>query len=409
MFEGNRSAYDAARTATNGYEHGFLDLNDVQQQAVQATHAVFSHVRRSIADVLSLTGEYRDWLLGRIPVDVASTRKIIRGLLLGEVADPTRLAAPGQEYPILKWRTRLSRFVREGDEFNASFTERMTVTVAEGVQFQGRAIEARGRASPGTQVSVQTVAPSMGLNPENPSLDELVDYLERASRIISSGLDAVGISGPESLALFGLLSHCTAMLESVILLIRNRRAIEALTVAARIFEQATVLRWLADHQDELGEWFTTWRAASAHDLVRLPELDVETGRRPTGRDDVEELRERASAFPDQASWPAGDQWIRDRAIEQGRQRAWWLWRLDHNLRWYESAIEARFTKEPTIGFRTREEDLNDLTEVAAFAVEATTTARIAVGSLLSLAAPAGLQDVVGETERILTTIPQRPG
>jgi hypothetical protein len=116
--------------------------------------------------------------------------------------------------------------VREGDEFSASFNERMTVTVAEGVLFQGRAIEARGRAVPGTEVNVETVAPTVGLDPANPSLDELVDYLERASRIIASGLDSVGISRPEALALFGLLSHCTAMLESVIPLVRDRRALK---------------------------------------------------------------------------------------------------------------------------------------------------------------------------------------
>jgi hypothetical protein len=169
-------------------------LNDVQRQAVEATPVVFSHVRRSIADVLALTGEYRDWLLGRVPVDVASTRKIIRGKLLGDVADPTHLSAPREEYPILRWRTRLSSFARDGDDFNASFTERMTVTVAEGIQFQGRAIEARGRPSPGTRVSVQTVAPSTGLDPESLSVDEIVEYLQRASRAVTRGLDAVGIS-----------------------------------------------------------------------------------------------------------------------------------------------------------------------------------------------------------------------
>jgi hypothetical protein len=76
----------------------------------------------------------------------------------------------------------------------------MTVTVAEGVLFQGRAIEARGRAVPGTEINVETVAPTVGLDPANPSLDELVDYLERASRIIASGLDSVAISRPEALA-----------------------------------------------------------------------------------------------------------------------------------------------------------------------------------------------------------------
>jgi hypothetical protein len=102
VFEGDRSAYDAARMATNGYEHGFLDLDDVQQQAVRATNSVFSHVRRSIADVLSFSGEYRDWLLSRAPMDVASTRKIMRGRLIGEVADPAQLSAPGHEYPYLR-------------------------------------------------------------------------------------------------------------------------------------------------------------------------------------------------------------------------------------------------------------------------------------------------------------------
>jgi hypothetical protein len=116
----------------------------------------------------------------------------------------------------------------------------------------------------------------------------IVDYLERASRAVSGGLDSVAIPRPESMALFGLLSHCTAMLESVILLVRDRRAVEALAVATRLFEQATVLRWLADHQDELGDWFRQWRSASAQDLVRVAEYDMETGRRPSGQENLTE-------------------------------------------------------------------------------------------------------------------------
>jgi len=406
VFEGDRSAYDAARMATNGYEHGFLDLNDVQQQAVRATYAVFAHIRRSIADVLSLTGEYRDWLLGRSPVDVASTRKVMRGKLIGEVADPTRLSAPRQEYPYLRWRTRLTRFAREGDEFNASFTERMTVTVAEGIQFQGQAIEARGRPSPGTGVRVEAVAPSIGLDPLHLNLDEIVDYLQRASRAVSTGLDAVGISGPESLALFGLLSHCLAMLESVTVLVRDRRAVEALTIAARSFEQATVLRWLADNPNELSDWFKRWRATSADEFARLAEYDSETGRRPLRQEHIQELQHRAASFSDHGAWPLGEEWLRGRAGDQGRQRLWWLWRLDRHLQWHEAVIEARVTEAPTPGFRTHEEDLEDLAEVAAFAVETATTARTAVGSFLGLAEPALLQEVVMETERVLTVIPR---
>lgn len=406
VFEGDIGAYDAARTATDGYEHGFLDLNDVQRQAVEATESVFAYVRRSIADVLSLTGEYLEWLRRRTPVDVASTRKLVRGLLVGDVADPDRLAAPDQEYPILRWRTRLSRFAREGDQFDASFSEQMTVNVAEGVQFQGQAIEARGRAAPGSEVKVQTVTPSVALDTENLTQEALGDFLGRASRAVAGGLGAVPVSGPEGLALFGLLSHCAALLETVTLLIRERRAIEALAVAARLFEQATILRWLADDRERLSDWFSQWRAASLHDLVLLAEAETETGRRAEERAEVMELRERAADVPDYSPWPPGEAWLRDRAFEQGRQRPWWLWRLDRHLHWYEKLLDARFTEAPTIGFKTREEDLDDLAEIAALAVEAATTARIAVGSILEVAPPAVLDQVVNETRQILSRIPR---
>jgi hypothetical protein len=406
VFEGDRGAYDAARTATDGYEHGFLDLNDVQRQAVEATESVFAYVRRSIADVLSLTREYREWLLSRTPVDVASTRKLVRGLLVGDVADPNRLAAPDQEYPILRWRTRLSRFARDGDQFDASFTERMTVNVGEGVQFQGQAIEVRGRAALGAEVKVQTVTPSVGLDTENLTLEALVDFLGRAGHAVTGGLDAVPVSGPEGLALFGILSHCAALLETVTLLIRDRRGIEALSIAARLFEQATVLRWLADDGERLSDWFSQWRAVSLHDLVLLAEAETETGRREEERAEVRQLRERAADLPDYPPWPPGEAWLRDQAFEQERQRLWWLWRLDRHLHWHERLLDARFTEEPTIGFKTREENLDDLAEIAAFAVEAATMARIAVGSILEVEPPAVLDQVVNETQQILTRIPR---
>lgn len=128
------------------------------------------------------------------------------------------------------------------------------------------------------------------------------------------------MTGSESLALFGLLSHCQAMLEPVTVLIRDRRAMEALTIGARIFEQSTVLRWLADHQDELGDWFEQWQAASAHDLAVLAKCDLETGRRPTGKRTFKNFRRESQLFLKLRPLAFRRDWIRDRAIEQGRQR-----------------------------------------------------------------------------------------
>jgi hypothetical protein len=85
---------------------------------------------------------------------------------------------------------------------------------------------------------------------------------------------------------------------------------------------------------------------------------------------------------------------------------WWLWRLDRHLQWHEAAIETRFTEAPTPRFRTHEEDLDDMAEVAAFAVEAATTARTAVGSIIGLAESALLEVIMRETERVLTAIPR---
>jgi hypothetical protein len=405
VFVKDKAAYDSARTASNGYEHGFLDLSEVQQQAVRTTEDVFKHIRRSIADALLLADEPRSWLLALAPVDVASTRKTVRGTLRGAVTDAARLAAPGQEYPILTWRTRLSGFERDGDEFNASFTERMTVTVAEGVGFQGEALEVRGRQRPGVAAGTQTVVATTGLGPGDIRLDDIGDYLRRASSAIERNLDAVRMTGAEAVVLFGLLSHVVAMLESVTLLVQDRRALEALAIASRMFELATLLKWLANNPDERTTWLREWRESSLRDLIVLAEQDAETGRRPATRGDVARLVERSDPNVEPAQWPPDEDWLRTQSFEQGRQRLWWLWRLDRHLHWHEKLIDARSTSEPSIGFTTREKDVSDLGEVAAFAVEAASTARTAVGSTLGLPASGSLEDVLADTTQLLAQLP----
>jgi hypothetical protein len=70
-------------------------------------------------------------------------------------------------------------------------------------------------------------------------------------------------------------------------------------------------------------------------------------------------------------------------------------------------IEARFTEAPNIGFQTRADDLDDIVEIAAFAVEAAITARTSVGSILGLTRPALMAVVSQETELILSSIPRQ--
>ncbi len=159
IFQGDIATYDAAKSASDGLEHGSMPLNQVHESARSVALISFKYVRAAILDVLDVPDEVRLALLSDRhagPLDSRSLRKVVRGVLLvPEGVDD--VAAHGQLYPLLEWRSSLKTLERDETGLHASFSENVTLKVAEGVQFQPQRFEVHGRVAEG-QVPVEMQA-----------------------------------------------------------------------------------------------------------------------------------------------------------------------------------------------------------------------------------------------------------
>jgi hypothetical protein len=87
IFDGDHDTYTTAKKASDGLEHGFLEL-EVARRAIASADTTFTCARRTIIDLLDLPREIGAELMEIKPKDVQSARKAIRGRLLGAAADP---------------------------------------------------------------------------------------------------------------------------------------------------------------------------------------------------------------------------------------------------------------------------------------------------------------------------------
>jgi hypothetical protein len=57
IFDGDHETYVTAKKASDGLEHGFLELDKVARHAIASADTTFTGVRRTIIDLLGLPGE----------------------------------------------------------------------------------------------------------------------------------------------------------------------------------------------------------------------------------------------------------------------------------------------------------------------------------------------------------------
>ncbi len=148
IFDGDHGTYLTAKRASDGLEHGFLELDEVARHAIASAETTFMCVRHTIIDLLDMPREIGAELMEIKPKDVQSARKAIRGQLIGAAADP---AAPDHFYPLLEWSSSIDAVVREGATFQVRPKERITVRTNPAVQFRLDRIEMVGRLTEGEQ------------------------------------------------------------------------------------------------------------------------------------------------------------------------------------------------------------------------------------------------------------------
>lgn len=254
IFEEDNDTYRAARRASDGVEHGFLEMDEVFRHALVATEATFGYVRKTILRLLNLVGDEFAEMHNRIPRDVRSLRKMAKGHFTGDGSDP---APAGEVYPRLEWLSTVKTLKRDDDRFTVSFEERFTVRCSPSYGFRGQTIEVRGRAEPGqvsinlgpvTEVSSQ---PDPGV-PTSP-LDALT-LMGRArgfALTVSDSSKTVGIPG-SMVNVFGLFSVLLSLFEAIQLLIKNNRPVEGMVLLRSLILGTSRLQSIVENDNREG-------------------------------------------------------------------------------------------------------------------------------------------------------------
>jgi hypothetical protein len=136
LFNGDTELYRAVKRASDGFEHGFLPFPDIHETAIRNREAAARCLREAILRSLDLGEDVMMELTAPLYDQPFSLRfaKYVWGKLLGSRDD---LAAPDQQYPILKWRSdAVEEPSPETDDPKIGFRETLTPTLGEDISFQ---------------------------------------------------------------------------------------------------------------------------------------------------------------------------------------------------------------------------------------------------------------------------------
>lgn len=117
LCDGDKETYDAARKASDGFEHGFMPLPEYRATASKHVAALLGHARRAVISLLDLSEPVRSSLLAKSALDIGPLWMEIHGELTGRVGDPDSLAEPGHHipHPCFDWNITLDDARRTED------------------------------------------------------------------------------------------------------------------------------------------------------------------------------------------------------------------------------------------------------------------------------------------------------
>lgn len=145
LFQGDNQSHMLAKAASDGFEHGYMDLYEVHSTAVDVSDKTAFYLRSAILSLLDMDESAKNRLEGepyRTPLETWKPWKQVRGAILG---DAPHLGSKGQEYPILKWRSSIKSASRtEKGEYLLQLNEDATVYLAEGLKFEPHTVEVWG-------------------------------------------------------------------------------------------------------------------------------------------------------------------------------------------------------------------------------------------------------------------------
>jgi len=105
IFEGDAECYKVVKEASDGFEHGFMPLDQIRSHALAMRDQTMTHLRSAILTIARLDDVVRAQLMDRpfdFPYPNIGLVKYVKGAIVGK---SDNLAADGYEYPLLQWQT----------------------------------------------------------------------------------------------------------------------------------------------------------------------------------------------------------------------------------------------------------------------------------------------------------------
>jgi hypothetical protein len=137
--------YSSTRSASDGLEHSFMAFGKVVDHAQTARTKAAGHVRSAILELSGLDAEHQATVQAvryATPLDSWRYDRQFRGRLVN--ADTSDLAAPGEQYPRVRWESSIAGFQKGAEGYDVTFNEKMTAVFAEGVSIAPDSIQIWG-------------------------------------------------------------------------------------------------------------------------------------------------------------------------------------------------------------------------------------------------------------------------
>lgn len=142
LFQGDDNCYRDAKAASDGFEHGFMPFDKIRNKARVVRGKTATYLRKAILELVEIKEAHRKTLLAppyNDPLGNWPVVKYMRGQLLG---DSDNLAAKGNEYPILSWKSTIkSAELLKSGEYDFKFEEKLTPKLGEGIKFKRKRFE----------------------------------------------------------------------------------------------------------------------------------------------------------------------------------------------------------------------------------------------------------------------------
>ncbi|GAA1768219.1 hypothetical protein [Luedemannella helvata] len=228
IFDDDNETYGAARHASDGIEHGIYELTEVHANALAAADKTWGYVRRALLWLCNVSEDDYPQLYSRLPRDVRSFRKIVRGLFVGDGSNP---APAGADYPYLEWTSSIKTATRDSDDFRYSFVENFKVHCSTRYAFRGTGLEIRGRNEPGSEPIRLDPVIEINVGPAARSKkDELLSLLKDVGDFASQAAEPSRSLGMKSsrMHVFDVFTNQVALTEAIAALLMVGRVAEAM-------------------------------------------------------------------------------------------------------------------------------------------------------------------------------------